>query len=103
MCAHPPCCALPAGRLLHHLEEVTGLSLRAVEYAVLDEADRLFEMGFMEQVRICGCVCAARMLVRVQWFGGFNAQAHCGWMCAHTLARTHANTQKKDNSAHIIY
>ena len=40
-----------AGRLLHHLEEVTGLSLRTVEYAVLDEADRLFEMGFMEQVR----------------------------------------------------
>ncbi|KAF5837577.1 putative ATP-dependent RNA-helicase [Dunaliella salina] len=39
------------GRLLHHLEEVTGLSLRAVEYAVLDEADRLFEMGFMEQIR----------------------------------------------------
>jgi superfamily II DNA/RNA helicase len=35
------------------LEEVTGLSLRAVEYAVLDEADRLFEMGFMEQVRAC--------------------------------------------------
>jgi len=44
---------LHAGRLLHHLEEVTGLSLRAVEYAVLDEADRLFEMGFMEQVRAC--------------------------------------------------
>lgn len=44
------------GRLLHHLEEVTGLSLRAVEYAVLDEADRLFEMGFMEQVcEVCVC------------------------------------------------
>lgn len=40
----------PPGRLLHHLEEVTGLSLRAVQYAVLDEADRLFEMGFAEQV-----------------------------------------------------
>jgi superfamily II DNA/RNA helicase len=26
------------------------MSLRTVEYCVLDEADRLFEMGFMEQV-----------------------------------------------------
>ena len=38
------------GRLLHHLAEVTGLSLKTVEYVVLDEADRMFEMGFMEQV-----------------------------------------------------
>lgn len=30
--------------------QVEGMSLRSVEYCVLDEADRLFEMGFMEQV-----------------------------------------------------
>ena len=39
------------GRLLHHLAEVEGLSLRTVQVAVLDEADRLFEMGFLDQIR----------------------------------------------------
>ncbi|GFH29023.1 DEAD-box ATP-dependent RNA helicase 29, partial [Haematococcus lacustris] len=37
------------GRLLHHLAEVEGLGLRSVEYCVVDEADRMFEMGFAEQ------------------------------------------------------
>ncbi len=36
---------------MHHLQEVEGLSLRACEYLVFDEADRLFEMGFAEQLR----------------------------------------------------
>ncbi|MCO5554546.1 hypothetical protein L7F22_008076 [Adiantum nelumboides] len=39
------------GRLMHHLSEVEGMSLRTVKYAVFDEADRLFEMGFAEQLR----------------------------------------------------
>ncbi|KAK9865158.1 hypothetical protein WJX84_010261 [Apatococcus fuscideae] len=39
------------GRLLHHLEEVEGLSLKATQVCILDEADRLFEMGLFEQVR----------------------------------------------------
>jgi ATP-dependent RNA helicase DDX54/DBP10 len=39
------------GRLMHHLSEVDDLSLRTVEYAVFDEADRLFEMGFAEQLQ----------------------------------------------------
>jgi ATP-dependent RNA helicase DDX54/DBP10 len=37
------------GRLLHIISE-TGLSLKAIEYIVFDEADRLFEMGLGEQV-----------------------------------------------------
>ncbi len=45
------------GRLLHHLQEIDTLSLSSVEYAVFDEADRLFEMGFAEQVCGCGCGC----------------------------------------------
>ncbi len=40
-----------AGRLMHHLKEVEGMSLRTVEYCVFDEADRLFEMGFAAQLR----------------------------------------------------
>ena len=39
------------GRLMHHLKEVEGMSLRTVEYCVFDEADRLFEMGFASQLR----------------------------------------------------
>jgi hypothetical protein len=35
---------------MHHLVEVVGMSLRTVEYCVFDEADRLFEMGFSDQV-----------------------------------------------------
>ncbi len=39
------------GRLVHMLKEVPGFGLKSVEYAVFDEADRLFEMGFAEQLR----------------------------------------------------
>jgi ATP-dependent RNA helicase DDX54/DBP10 len=38
------------GRLLHVLVEME-LKLASVEYVVFDEADRLFEMGFSEQLR----------------------------------------------------
>ncbi|CAN0002461.1 unnamed protein product, partial [Ectocarpus fasciculatus] len=39
------------GRLMHHLQEVPEFTLRSVEVVVFDEADRLFEMGFAEQLR----------------------------------------------------
>ncbi|MQM01700.1 hypothetical protein Taro_034464, partial [Colocasia esculenta] len=38
------------GRLMHHLTEIEGMSLRTVEYVVFDEADSLFGMGFAEQL-----------------------------------------------------
>ncbi|KRZ77020.1 ATP-dependent RNA helicase DDX54 [Trichinella papuae] len=38
------------GRLLHVIMEM-NLSLKSVNYVVFDEADRLFEMGFEEQLR----------------------------------------------------
>ena len=44
----------PAGRLMHHLQEVEGMSLRTCEYLVFDEADRLFEMGFADQLKQVG-------------------------------------------------
>lgn len=37
------------GRLMHVLVEM-NLKLDTVEYIVFDEADRLFEMGFQEQM-----------------------------------------------------
>ena len=39
------------GRLLHMVAEVKEFNLKAVEYVVFDEADRLFEMGFSEQLK----------------------------------------------------
>ena len=38
------------GRLAHHLAEIKTFTLFAVEMLILDEADRLFEMGFAVQV-----------------------------------------------------
>lgn len=38
------------GRLMHHLSEVEGMTLRTVEYVVFDEADSLFERGFADQL-----------------------------------------------------
>lgn len=39
------------GRLAHHLLEVPDFNLRHMECVVYDEADRLFEMGFAQQLR----------------------------------------------------
>mmetsp|Transcript_10325 Transcript_10325/g.14215 ORF Transcript_10325/g.14215 Transcript_10325/m.14215 type:complete len:95 (-) Transcript_10325:1996-2280(-) len=38
------------GRLMHCIQQ-TGLSLARSEIVVYDEADRLFEMGFAEQIK----------------------------------------------------
>ena len=39
------------GRLMHHLMEVPHFTLALVEMVVFDEADRLFELGFADQIK----------------------------------------------------
>jgi ATP-dependent RNA helicase DDX54/DBP10 len=38
------------GRLAHFLSEISTFKLKSIKYLVFDEADRLFEMGFAEQL-----------------------------------------------------
>jgi ATP-dependent RNA helicase DDX54/DBP10 len=38
------------GRLIHHMDEIKGFNLRNIRMIVIDEADRMFELGFSEQV-----------------------------------------------------
>lgn len=51
LAAAPDIIVATPGRLMHHLTEIQGFSLKSVEYAVFDEADRLFEMGFEDQLK----------------------------------------------------
>ena len=52
--SHPDIIVATPGRLAHHLSEIPDFHLRQCEMAVFDEADRLFEMGFVMQLRqIC--------------------------------------------------
>jgi ATP-dependent RNA helicase DDX54/DBP10 len=40
LAANPDILVATPGRLMHHLEEVTSMSLKTAEYVVFDEADR---------------------------------------------------------------
>lgn len=51
LASNPDVLVATPGRLIHLLAEVPDLSLAAVQLAVYDEADRLFEMGFATQLR----------------------------------------------------
>lgn len=51
LAANPDLIVATPGRLGHLLQEIPTFSLKAVEMLVLDEADRLFEMGFAEQIQ----------------------------------------------------
>lgn len=47
-----PVCAYTAtpGRLIDHMENTKGFSLRALKYLVMDEADRILNMDFETEV-----------------------------------------------------
>lgn len=41
------------GRLIDHLRNTQSVGLEDLQLLVLDEADRLLEMGFAEEVSFC--------------------------------------------------
>ena len=45
------------GRLVDHLENTKGFSLRNLKFLVMDEADRILDMNFEEEVRGQGSGC----------------------------------------------
>jgi len=45
------CCSAAQGRLIDHLRNTQAVGLEDLQALVLDEADRLLEMGFAEEVR----------------------------------------------------
>lgn len=46
-----PMLATP-GRIVDHLENTKGFHLKHVKYLVMDEADRILNLDFEEEVRI---------------------------------------------------
>ena len=49
--ANPDIIIATPGRLAHFVTELKEFSLQTIEVVVFDEADRLFEMGFADQIR----------------------------------------------------
>ncbi|KAF0685566.1 Aste57867_22574 [Aphanomyces stellatus] len=48
--SNPDIIVATPGRLMHLLQEIPEFNLQAIEYVCFDEADRIFEMGFAEQL-----------------------------------------------------
>ena len=48
------------GRLVDHLENTKGFSLRTLKFLVMDEADRILDMNFEEEVIIILLYCMIR-------------------------------------------
>ena len=51
LAGNPDLIVATPGRLLHMVDEVEGFTIRSVTMVCLDEADRLLEMGFSDQLR----------------------------------------------------
>eukprot|EP00592_Proboscia_alata_P025896 CAMPEP_0194448902 /NCGR_PEP_ID=MMETSP0176-20130528/129838_1 /TAXON_ID=216777 /ORGANISM="Proboscia alata, Strain PI-D3" /LENGTH=321 /DNA_ID=CAMNT_0039275951 /DNA_START=145 /DNA_END=1107 /DNA_ORIENTATION=+ len=63
LAAQPHIIVATPGRLAHHVNEIADFDLGSVECLVLDEADRLFEMNLLPQVRDIYGAAGIRILV----------------------------------------
>ena len=50
------------GRLVDHLENTKGFSLRTLRYLVMDEADRILNMDFEAEVNDFVIVCVCQLI-----------------------------------------
>lgn len=75
--ASPDIIVATPGRLLHHLSEIPGFNLKNTRHVVLDEADRLFEMGLGSQVRTSPLASCSSCYGVYPWGDGSN-HAHAG-------------------------
>lgn len=63
------------GRLIDHLRNTQSVGLEDLQALVLDEADRLLEMGFAEEVSTCSlCPCCRELPHELPW-NSFSAWA----------------------------
>ncbi|ELR24282.1 DEAD (AspGlu-Ala-Asp) box polypeptide 47 isoform 3, putative, partial [Acanthamoeba castellanii str. Neff] len=57
LCLQPHIICATPGRLLFHLQNTKGFSLKSLKYLVLDEADRLLNMDYEEEIdQILACL-----------------------------------------------
>lgn len=51
------------GRLIDHLENTKGFSLRALKFLVMDEADRILNMDFETEVSLRASFCSVGFII----------------------------------------
>ena len=66
-CDSPDVIVATTGRLIDHIHNTRGFTLEDVELLILDEADRLIEMGFKEE--LMNIVKECKNPKRQTWFG----------------------------------
>ena len=77
LATNPDIIVATPGRLMHLLQEVADFRLNRVQFVVFDEADRLFEMGFAEQIKEILAGMPTTRQVRLVW--GLRVGATVGW------------------------
>lgn len=92
------------GRLLEHIEKCT-VELSSVEYAVLDEADRMLDMGFVSDVQAILKLTAKKrqtLLFSATLTPGVNELSH-KLLKNHLTIRAHKVNATAETVQHVLY
>ena len=91
------------GRLLHHVDEVKAFTLRSVCHVVLDEADRLLEMGFADQLKqIMSSVADVRQTLLFSATLPSALASSCASACANRRSRVWTPDENLFRIAHVV-